>query len=145
MSSRCSQQDALVSTLHSLFSSGGKTQITFRAVDFDQSSPCSIIGLAYPLYNAFLPLYLSDRLPSGSTNQTYRDYTIASVMGIPGSAIACILVDWTRKSKSGFSIGGRKMALAVSTAATGMFLYLFTTAQGEASNLGFTCASTLTQ
>ena len=106
----------------------------------------SIIGLAYPLYNAFLPLYLANSLPSGDTNQTYRDYTIASVMGIPGSAIACILVDWTRKSSSGrFSIGGRKMALAGSTAATGMFLYLFTTAKSEAANIGFSCASTLTQ
>lgn len=104
----------------------------------------SIIGLAYPLFNGFLPLYLADRLPSGSTNQTYRDYSITSVCGIPGSIIACILVDWTRKTGK-FSIGGRKMALALSTVLTGLFLFLFTTAKGEASNLGFACASTLTQ
>ncbi|EJD03169.1 MFS general substrate transporter [Fomitiporia mediterranea MF3/22] len=103
-----------------------------------------IIGLAYPLFNGFLPLYLSDRLPSGSTNQTYRDYSITSVCGIPGSVIACILVDWTRSSGK-IAIGGRKMALAVSTALTGLFLFLFTTAKGEASNLGYSCASTLTQ
>ncbi|KAL5528278.1 hypothetical protein ACEPAF_7414 [Sanghuangporus sanghuang] len=104
-----------------------------------------IIGLAYPLFNGFLPLYLADRLSSsGSLNQTYRDYTITSVCGIPGSAIACILVDWTRTSGK-IAIGGRKTALAVSTALTGMFLFLFTTARSEASNLGYSCASSLTQ
>ena len=104
-----------------------------------------IIGLAYPLFNSFLPLYLADRISSsGSLNQTYRDYTITSVCGIPGSAIACILVDWTRTSGK-FAIGGRKFALAIFTALTGIFLFLFTTASSEASNLGFSCASTLTQ
>ncbi|KAL5485054.1 hypothetical protein ACEPAI_7696 [Sanghuangporus weigelae] len=104
-----------------------------------------IIGLAYPLFNGFLPLYLADRLSSsGSLNQTYRDYTITSVCGIPGSAIACILVDWTRTSGK-IAIGGRKTALAVSTALTGVFLFLFTTARDEASNLGYSCASSLTQ
>ncbi|PAV18907.1 MFS general substrate transporter [Pyrrhoderma noxium] len=105
-----------------------------------------IIGLAYPLFNGFLPLYLADRLESSSnsTFQTYRDYSITSVCGIPGSIIACILVDWTRKTGK-FSIGGRKMALALSTMLTGLFLFLFTTAKDEASNLGYSCASTLTQ
>ncbi|EJD03334.1 MFS general substrate transporter [Fomitiporia mediterranea MF3/22] len=102
-----------------------------------------ILGLAYPLFNGFLPLYLSDRLSSSSNDQTYRDYTIASVCGIPGSVIASIFVDWTR-STGKIVIGGRKMVLAVSTILTGIFLFLFTTAKNEASNLGYACASTLT-
>ncbi|KAL5528270.1 hypothetical protein ACEPAF_7406 [Sanghuangporus sanghuang] len=103
------------------------------------------IGLAYPLFNGFLPLYLADKLhASSSTNQTYRDYSITSICGIPGSIVACILVDWTRKSGK-FTIGGRKMALALSTILTGLFLFLFTTAKDEASDLGFSCAASFTQ
>ncbi|KAL5507126.1 hypothetical protein ACEPAH_6582 [Sanghuangporus vaninii] len=102
------------------------------------------IGLASPLFNGFLPLYLSDRLSSKPTNVTYRDYSITSICGFPGSVIACVMVDWTRKTGK-ISIGGRKMALAVSTALSSVFLFLFTTATDEASNLGYSCATTLTQ
>jgi hypothetical protein len=41
-----------------------------------------IIGLAYPLYNAFLPLYLENagaQLSDGSVYTTYRNYLIISV------------------------------------------------------------------
>ena len=98
------------------------------------------------MFNGYLPLYLQDRLKSSSNslNETYRDYAIVSVMGIPGSIIACALVDWTRQTGR-FSIGGRKLALAVSTMLTGLFLFLFTTAKTEAAYLGFSCASSLTQ
>lgn len=58
-----------------------------------------LIGLAYPLFNSFLPLYLSSRFSSdSSTSVAYRNYVIISVMGIPGSLIACLVVDWTRKT-----------------------------------------------
>ena len=81
------------------------------------------IGLAYPLFNSFLPLYLSERLSSDSSrDQTYRDYSITSVCGIPGSVIACILVDWTRNTGK-IAVGGRKTALALSTILTGIFLF----------------------
>jgi hypothetical protein len=41
-----------------------------------------IIGLAYPLYNAFLPLYLANagaQASDGSVYTTYRNYVIISV------------------------------------------------------------------
>ncbi|KAI0787248.1 MFS general substrate transporter [Irpex lacteus] len=105
-----------------------------------------LIGLAYPLFNGFLVLYLQNKLTfSDSVDRTYRDYTIVAVLGIPGSALACLIVDWTRGSKSRYAIGGRKLALAVSTLATGLFLFLFTTTTTEAAYLGFSCASSLTQ
>lgn len=105
-----------------------------------------LIGLAYPLFNGFLVLYLQNKLTfSDSIDRTYRDYTIVAVLGIPGSALACLIVDWTRGSKSRYAIGGRKLALAVSTLATGLFLFLFTTTTTEAAYLGFSCASSLTQ
>ncbi|KAI0089234.1 major facilitator superfamily domain-containing protein [Irpex rosettiformis] len=105
-----------------------------------------LIGLAYPLFNGFLVLYLQDKLTfASSVSRTYRDYTIVAVFGIPGSALACLIVDWTRGSESRWAIGGRKLALSISTLATGLFLFLFTTTTTEAAYLGFSCASSLTQ
>ena len=104
------------------------------------------IGLAYPLFNGFLPLYLENRLKgsSDSVSTTYRDYTIVSVLGVPGSIIACIVVDWTR-NVGGYAVGGRKLSLAVFTLLTGVFLFLFTISRDQPTYLGFSCASSLTQ
>lgn len=106
-----------------------------------------LIGLGYPLFNGFLPLYLKQRVSSngGGVASTYRNYTIISVLGIPGSLIACVAVDWTRHSNSRWSLGGRKLTMAVSTLLTGIFLFLFTTSKTEAAVLGYSCASGLTQ
>ncbi|ESK86569.1 sugar transporter [Moniliophthora roreri MCA 2997] len=106
-----------------------------------------LIGLAYPLFNGFITLYLTTQVPdSNSTvSRTYRDYTIISILGVPGSIIACLVVDWTRKTNSRFSLGGRKLTMAVSTALNGVFLFLFTTSKSQAAVLGFSCASGLTQ
>ncbi|KZV77351.1 MFS general substrate transporter [Peniophora sp. CONT] len=104
-----------------------------------------LIGLAYPLFNGFITLYLKARTSgSGSINETYRNYSIISVLGVPGSIIACIIVDRTRRSQSGFVLGGRKFAMAISTVLTGIFLFLFTTATNQAGVLGYNCASSLT-
>ncbi|PPQ71063.1 hypothetical protein CVT26_011465 [Gymnopilus dilepis] len=104
-----------------------------------------IIGLAYPLFSAFLPFYLRDRVPSGdsSVSTTYRNYTIVSVLGVPGSLIACAVVDWTRRT-GGYSFGGRKLVMAVSTTLTGVFLFLFTTSNSQAAVLGYTCTTAVT-
>jgi hypothetical protein len=105
-----------------------------------------IIGLAYPLFNGFITLYLKARAPPGSDSisVTYRNYSIISVLGVPGSIIACFIVDWSRKDQQRFSLGGRKLAMALSTALTGIFLFLFTTANTQAAVLGYNCASALT-
>jgi len=104
-----------------------------------------LIGLAYPLFNAFLALYLSKRV-SGTTSfsLTYRNYTILSILGIPGSLVACAVVDCTRNGGK-FSVGGRKLTLAIATALTGVFLFLFTTSTTEAAVLGYSSASSVTQ
>ncbi|KAJ8077942.1 hypothetical protein PM082_000143 [Marasmius tenuissimus] len=107
-----------------------------------------LIGLAYPLFNGFITLYLSTQVPDStpSTYQTYRDYTIISIMGIPGTILACLVVDYTRKNQgSKFALGGRKMTMAVSTALTGVFLFLFTISKTQAAVLAFSCASGLTE
>ncbi|KAJ3799869.1 MFS general substrate transporter [Lentinula aff. detonsa] len=106
-----------------------------------------LIGLAYPLFNGFITLYLTTHVSdaSSSVSTTYRNYVIISILGVPGSVIACFVVDWSRKSQSRFSLGGRKLTMAVSTALTGIFLFLFTTSTKEADILAYSCVTSLTQ
>lgn len=74
------------------------------------------IGMGYPLFNAFLPQYLG----SGDTTPyiTYRNYAITSVVGVPGSILACYTVD--------IKYIGRKGTMAIATVISGVFLYVFT-------------------
>ncbi|KAF8529729.1 MFS general substrate transporter [Hysterangium stoloniferum] len=104
-----------------------------------------LVGLAYPLFNALLPIYLnSDSLASGGgVNQTYRNYAIIYSLGIPGSLIACVLVNRTRGGR--WSFGGRKFAMMVFTALTGIFLFLFATARTSSAILAYSCVTSLTQ
>lgn len=108
------------------------------------------IGMGYPLFNAFLPQYLSHggngsggasgSEPAGPTgsaaslftregaapegeisDETYRNYAITSMAGVPGSLLATYLVD----HPSPFF--GRRGTLALSTLASAVFLVLFAT------------------
>ena len=95
----------------------------------------ALIGLAFPLYNAFLPYIQATKgaeLGDGSTYITYRNTVIIAVLGIPGCIIGGFLVELPNF--------GRKGALAVSTAATGVFLYASTTALTSNALLGWNCA-----
>ncbi|KAL0067347.1 hypothetical protein AAF712_005575 [Marasmius tenuissimus] len=105
-----------------------------------------LLGLGYPLFNGFITLYLSTQVPGStpSTYQTYRDYTIISIMGIPGTILACLAVDYSRKNQgSKFALGGRKLTMAVATALNAVFLFLFTISKTQAAVLAFSCASGL--
>jgi MFS family permease len=104
-----------------------------------------LIGIAYPLYSSYLPLYLEARGSAdgaASLNVTYRNYAIVSVLGIPGSMIAGYVVDLTRGT-GWFMIGGRKFSLAGFTLLSGIFMFLFTTSKTPAAVLGFSCANGL--
>jgi MFS family permease len=87
----------------------------------------------YPLFNAFLPQYLSNgRNASGqrvSSYETYRNYAITSVVGVPGSIIACYTVD--------IPYIGRKGTMAIATMLSGIFLFLFTISSDSKYQLGF--------
>ncbi|KAL9067311.1 MAG: hypothetical protein Q9157_006852 [Trypethelium eluteriae] len=81
------------------------------------------IGLGFPLFNAFLPQYLSnaDAGPEEgptSTDVAYRDILITAIVGFPGAILACYTVD--------LKYLGRKGTMAVSTLISGILLYLFT-------------------
>lgn len=97
------------------------------------------IGMAYPLFNAFLPQYLQNS-GSGSptaTNIVYRNYAITSVVGVPGSIIACYTVDIKHI--------GRKGTMAAATLITGIFLFCFTISTDPNFQLAFTCLEALFQ
>lgn len=94
-----------------------------------------LIGLAYPLYNAYLPYIQAQRgahFGDGSTYITYRNTLIIAVLGVPGCIIGGLLVELPRF--------GRKGALACSTALTGVFLFASTTAVTSNELLGWNCA-----
>ena len=95
----------------------------------------ALIGLAYPLYNAFIPYIQATRGLSygdASTNTTYRNTLIIAVLGIPGCLLGGLLVETPHV--------GRKGTLALSTLLTGVFLVASTTASSSDALLGWNCA-----
>ncbi|KAI3396257.1 hypothetical protein diail_12339 [Diaporthe ilicicola] len=118
------------------------------------------IGMGYPLFNAFLPQYLSHSTggggdassssslprepdatdPTNISAETYRNYAILSLVGVPGSILAYFTVD----SRSAFL--GRKGTLAISTFISASFLFLFVKfGTTSASQLAFSCVEAFSQ
>ncbi|KAH7389691.1 major facilitator superfamily domain-containing protein [Phaeosphaeria sp. MPI-PUGE-AT-0046c] len=91
------------------------------------------IGMAYPLFNAFLPQYLANSggEVSNDTSTVYRNYAITAIVGVPGSLLACWTVD--------LKYVGRKGTMAVATVITGVFVFLFTISSDSQFQLAFTC------
>ncbi|EER29588.1 major facilitator superfamily protein [Coccidioides posadasii C735 delta SOWgp] len=88
------------------------------------------IGMAYPLFNAFLPQYLGNQA-STPVSIVYRNYAITSIVGVPGSILACYTVD--------IPYIGRKGTMAVSTCITGVILFCFTISKNPNAQLTCTC------
>lgn len=108
------------------------------------------IGMGYPLFNAFLPQYLShggtgggsddSSLASELTGETYRNYAITSIVGVPGSLLAAYTVDM----KSPFL--GRRGTLAISTLVSAVFLFLFVQlGTSPGAQLAFSCVEAFSQ
>lgn len=89
------------------------------------------IGMGYPLFNAFLPQYLSHGGSDGPStdpgtapeisDEAYRNYAITSAAGFPGALLATYLVD----HPSPFL--GRRGTLAFSSLSSAILLILFVT------------------
>ncbi|KAJ7665794.1 synaptic vesicle transporter SV2 [Mycena rosella] len=82
------------------------------------------LGLAYPLFNAFLGGYLSSReTDTGATgiDATYSAYTYQAACGVGGSMLAAVMVQWNRT--------GRKYSMAFFTIMSGVFLFALTAAR----------------
>jgi len=99
----------------------------------------AFIGLAFPLYNAFVTFYLETRgatFGDGSMYITYRNQVILSVIGVPGALLAGWMVQ--------LSYLGRKGTLAISTVLTGVFLFASTTSRSSNALLGWNCGYSFT-
>ncbi|CAE6515936.1 unnamed protein product [Rhizoctonia solani] len=94
----------------------------------------AIIGLAVPLYNAFIPYYLSSRgaaYGDGSVYITYRNNVIIGLVALPAAPFGGWAVELPRV--------GRKGTLSLFTVLTGVFLFLSTTARTSNALLGWNC------
>ncbi|KAG0634091.1 major facilitator superfamily domain-containing protein [Tuber brumale] len=91
------------------------------------------IGMGYPLFNAFLPIYLTKNGAGGAKPNSivYRNYAITSMAGVPGSLIAMYAIDTPYL--------GRKHTLSISTLLSGIFLFLFTISAKDTYQLTFAC------
>ncbi|WWC95622.1 hypothetical protein V866_002487 [Kwoniella sp. B9012] len=94
----------------------------------------AFIGLAFPLYNAFIPYTLATKgaqFGDSSTYITYRNACIIAVLGVPGAMLGGLLVEvkWI----------GRKGTLCLSTLLTGIFIYGSTTAKNSNTLLAWDC------
>ncbi|KAF8988554.1 MFS general substrate transporter [Cyathus striatus] len=95
----------------------------------------ALIGLAFPLYNAFVTYFLATRgaeFGDGSVYITYRNQVILSVIGVPGALVAGYLVE--------LPLLGRRGTLAISTILTGVFILASTTSRSSDALLGWNCA-----
>lgn len=91
------------------------------------------IGMAYPLFNAFLPQYLANSggEVENDVSTVYRNYAITAIVGVPGSFLACYAVE--------LKFLGRKGTMAIATVITGVFVFLFTISSDSDFQLAFTC------
>jgi hypothetical protein len=93
------------------------------------------IGIAYPLYFAFITSYLSTKKTYQANtgfDYTYMVYCIVSAVGVLGPIAAGFCVE-TRF--------GRRWMMAISAVLTGVFLFVYTVAKTQAADIGFQCAT----
>lgn len=95
-----------------------------------------LIGLAYPLYNVFLPSYLASRGASfgqPSPYITWRNYCINNTCSIFGPVLAGFMC----RSRW---FWGRRGTMVVGAMITMIFFFCYTQVRTAGQNLGFTCA-----
>ncbi|MCJ1403548.1 hypothetical protein MMC11_006771 [Xylographa trunciseda] len=95
----------------------------------------TLIGLAYPLYNVFLPTYLATRgaqTGDSSNYTTWRNYAIVNMCGVWGPVLAGFLCN--------LRLLGRRGTMVVGALVTMVFFFAYTQVRTGAENLGFNCA-----
>lgn len=131
---RESLRDYRASNVRSLFA--GRRMAQHATVSF---LVWLMIGVAYPLYFAFIPSYLeahraADATADTSLDYTYKVYCIVSACGIAGPVAAGFCVE-TRF--------GRRWMMAGSAVLTGVFLFAYTSVRSQASDIGFQVATAI--
>ncbi|KAJ5313006.1 FMN-dependent dehydrogenase [Penicillium antarcticum] len=93
------------------------------------------VGIAYPLFFAFLPSYLATKFTENSSLYlTYRNYCITSAVGIVGPLSAAVSVN-TRL--------GRRWMMGISAVVTAVFLFAYVGVKSPAADLAFSCITSL--
>ncbi|KAL1902935.1 hypothetical protein Sste5346_000847 [Sporothrix stenoceras] len=97
------------------------------------------IGVAYPLYSYFLPVYLQARFsaidPTYTLASTYQQYCYIAACTVPGPVLAGLLVE-TRL--------GRRYTMAIGTVISGVFLCIsVVAARTNEAVVAWNCVSTL--
>lgn len=93
----------------------------------------TLIGLAYPLYNVFLPKYLESRgarFGQPSPYITWRNYTLVNFSGIWGP----VLAGWMCGTRL-----GRKYTMVIGALVTMAFFFAYTQVRTATQNVAFTC------
>ena len=94
------------------------------------------LGIAYPLYSAFLPEYLATRganISADTTSGVYRDLVISNVSSVGGPIIAGLLLYL-------LPVLGRKGVLFIGGVTTMALLFGYTAVRTRAQNVGLTSA-----
>lgn len=95
-----------------------------------------LIGLAYPLYNVFLPTYLETRGAATGSDQphiVWRNYTLSNFSSIFGPFLA----GWMCAQKY---FWGRRGTMIIGALVTMVFFFAYTQVRTASENVGFTCA-----
>lgn len=95
-----------------------------------------LIGLAYPLFNVFLPTYLASRganFGQPSAYITWRNYTLNNTSSIFGPLLAGFMC------RSGW-FWGRRGTMIIGAIITMVFFFCYTQVRTASENVGFTCA-----
>lgn len=93
----------------------------------------TLIGLAYPLYNVFLPTYLKSRgaeFGEDSPYITWRNYTLVNFSGIWGPVLAGYMCATPL---------GRKYTMVIGALITMAFFFAYTQVRTSVQNIVFTC------
>lgn len=93
----------------------------------------TLVGLAYPLFNIYLPAYLSSRgaeFGEPSPYLTWRNYTLVNFSGIWGPVLAGYMCHTKL---------GRKYTMVIGALVTMAFFFAYTQVRTSVQNIVFTC------
>ncbi|KAM6482198.1 MFS general substrate transporter [Trichoderma sp. SZMC 28011] len=119
-----------------------ETRIHFRGLFINKKMTIStilvwlswaLIGLIYPLFYVFLPTYLANhgRVFDRTTFETWRNYCITNICGIPGPIIAGYMCNT--------KVLGRKYTMSIGALITCAFFFAYTAVKTAAQDTAFTC------
>ncbi|KAL6867095.1 MFS general substrate transporter [Trichoderma novae-zelandiae] len=97
------------------------------------------IGLAYPLFNVFLPYYLASRgveFGVTSTFETWRNYALVQVCGIFGPILGAVMCNWKPL--------GRKYTMVIGALVTMAFFFAYSQVNSQEENIAYSCVISFT-